>query len=89
MALGAGVGRVTFPLVQRTLVAVLLGIGAGLVGFRATADLISSQLYGIEATDPLTVSAASAGLAVVAMLASLIPAFRAAHLDPTVALRSD
>ena len=49
--------------------------------------LVASQLYGLTATDPLTMAAASALLFGVALLASFIPAWRATRIDPVVALR--
>lgn len=49
--------------------------------------LISSLLYGVTPSDPLTYAAVSIGLGLVAMLACLIPAKRATKADPMVALR--
>jgi ABC-type antimicrobial peptide transport system permease subunit len=49
--------------------------------------IVANQLYGLTATDPLTMAGASAVLFAVALLASFIPAWRATRIDPVVALR--
>jgi predicted permease len=64
-----------------------LGITAGLALSWMLTGLVGSQLYGLTATDPLTLAAASGVLFAVAIGATLIPAWRAAWLDPVVALR--
>jgi putative ABC transport system permease protein len=53
----------------------------------ALTGVVANQLYGLTATDPLTMAAASAVLFGVALLASFIPAWRAARIDPVAALR--
>jgi putative ABC transport system permease protein len=63
------------------------GIGAGLILSFGLTRLVASQLYGLTATDPLTMAAASALLFGVALLAAFIPAWRATRIDPVVALR--
>jgi putative ABC transport system permease protein len=66
-----------------TLAGVLIGIALSLT-FRS---LLASQLFGVSATDPLTIAAVSAALALVALAASLVPAMRALRIDPVEALR--
>jgi putative ABC transport system permease protein len=51
--------------------------------------VLSTQLFGVRPNDPITFAAVSFGLALVALLASLIPATRAASVDPTRALHSN
>jgi putative ABC transport system permease protein len=63
----------------------LIGLGAALL----LARLIRSQLFGVEVTDPVTFAAISALLLLIALLASYIPAQRAARIDPMVSLRCD
>jgi ABC-type lipoprotein release transport system permease subunit len=46
-------------------------------------------LFGMKPSDPATLTAGAAGVAIVAAIASLIPALRAAHLDPTLALHEE
>ena len=71
----------------------LIVIGAGiLVGaclsFAGT-RLVSSMLYGLSPHDPLTLAAAAVLLLLVSVGSSLLPAWRAAHVDPTEALRAE
>jgi putative ABC transport system permease protein len=66
-----------------------LGLGLGLIGAAALTRVISSQLYGIAATDPLTFVVTALLLALVALLACYVPAQRAMQVDPLVSLRSE
>ena len=63
------------------------GLAVGVPATLALTRVIGSQLYGIEAHDPLSILAAAAGVAVVAMLAAFFPARRAMRIDPVRALR--
>jgi putative ABC transport system permease protein len=67
----------------------IIGVLAGLLGALALTQLISSLLFRVEATDPLSFAAASACLLAAVFAASLIPARRATRLDPLVALRHE
>ena len=87
MALGAQRGDVMKLIVWKGMSLALVGVMAGLVAALALARLISGLLFGITATDPLTIAAFTTLLALVAFLANYIPASRAAKVDPMVALR--
>jgi len=89
MALGAPRGAVLRAVLARGMVLTGLGIGLGLVGAWGVSRVLTSLLYGVSATDPLVYAGTSAGLAAVALLASWIPARRAATVDPVEALRSE
>ena len=87
MALGAQKFDVLKLTVGEGLKLVLIGIGLGLIGALLLTRLMSSLLFGITATDPLTFIAISFVLVVVALIASYVPALRATRVDPLVALR--
>jgi putative ABC transport system permease protein len=65
----------------------LLGVVVGTVGALALGRALSSLIYEVKPTDPLTFLAVTALLAAIALLATIIPAYRAAKVDPMVALR--
>ena len=67
----------------------VIGIMIGVCGALVTTRLLSSLLYGVSATDPLTFVAVAVTLLAVALLACWIPAWRAMRVDPMVALRHE
>ena len=89
VALGATARDVLRLVMKSAARLTLAGLGVGLVLAIALARLGSSLLVGVRAFDPLSFVAALAIVAVCAMLASYLPARRAARLDPMVALRHD
>jgi hypothetical protein len=89
MALGAPGASVLRSVVTQGMVLTGVGIALGLVGAWGMSRVLSSLLYGVSATDPLTYLGTAGGLAGVAFLASWIPARRAAAIDPVEALRSE
>jgi putative ABC transport system permease protein len=89
MALGATEKAVTWQIVARGLRMGLAGVATGLLVSFGVARALSSQLYGIEPTDPGTYAAAAGILLTVVLVASYIPARRATKVDPLVALRHE
>ncbi|MEJ2217387.1 MAG: ADOP family duplicated permease, partial [Gemmatimonadota bacterium] len=89
MALGALPGDVVRRLVGRGMLLVGIGVVAGVAGAAALTRLLQSQLYGIRPTDPLTFVAAAGVLALIALVACLVPALHATRVDPIEALRSE
>ncbi|HXD33045.1 MAG TPA: ABC transporter permease [Pyrinomonadaceae bacterium] len=87
MALGARQFDVLKLVVRQGMLLVLLGVGLGLVGAFALTRVMTSLLFEVPAKDPLTFVAVSALLALVALIACYIPAYRATKVDPLTALR--
>ncbi|HVF42538.1 MAG TPA: FtsX-like permease family protein, partial [Pyrinomonadaceae bacterium] len=87
MALGAQPARVLVLVLRQGLLLTLAGIGIGLVGALALTRVMSSLLFGVNATDPLTFAAIVPLVAIVSLVACYIPARRATRIDPLVALR--
>jgi predicted permease len=89
IALGAQKLNVLGLVVGQGFALTLVGIGCGLAGAIGMTRFLSSLLYGVRPTDPLTFLAVSVLLTGVALLACYIPARRAARVDPIVALRHE
>jgi putative ABC transport system permease protein len=87
MALGAQHREVLRLVMTQGLRMALIGVAAGVIAALLLARLMSRQLYGISATDPLTFSVVAVVLVVISLAATYIPARRATKLDPMVALR--
>lgn len=87
MALGASRQNVLVMVLRQALALLVLGAGIGIAGALALGRMLSRVLYGVRPTDPMALSAAVLLLCTVALLAALIPARRAANVDPIVALR--
>jgi len=89
MALGARRSQITGLFLKRALVPVAAGLALGLTGAIAAGSLLQAVLVDVRANDPIPLLGVSALLATVSMAATLLPARRAARLDPVVALRQD
>lgn len=89
MALGAEERDVLRLVLGRGFKLAILGVAIGIAGSFAVTRFLSSLLYGVKPTDPETFTAVSIILVGAALLASYIPARRAMHVDPVVALRNE
>jgi len=87
LALGASLSDVLRMVIFEGLRPTLLGVLIGIAGAFALARVMSNLIYGVKPTDPLTFVSVAFLLGVVALGASIIPAYRAAKVDPLVALR--
>jgi putative ABC transport system permease protein len=89
IALGANSRAVRLMMVRQGMVAPLVGMLVGLLGAAAVTRLLSSFLFRVSPLDPVVFVSVPALLGSVAMLATLLPARRAARVDPVVTLRAD
>jgi putative ABC transport system permease protein len=89
MALGAQTRDVLGLVVRQGMNPVILGLIIGLAGTFAVGRLLATQLYQISPYDPLLLGTTAIVLALAALLACLIPARRAALVDPIQALRTE
>jgi predicted permease len=87
IALGATQRNILSLVVQQGMALALAGVAIGLIGAFLLTRLIRSLLFGVAATDPVTFVGIALLLGLVALLASYLPARRAARVDPLVALR--
>jgi predicted permease len=89
VAFGAQAGDIRWLVIREVLLIAAAGVMVGLPLVWWLGRYVSTQLYGVKPTDPLTVVATVLLLGVVAVVAGLIPSIRAARLDPTIALRHE
>jgi putative ABC transport system permease protein len=89
LALGATGSRIPLALVGATLPVVAVAVLAGLGGALLLGHVMRSQLFGISATDPVALTSAAIILVGVALIATYIPARRAARIDPATTLRTE
>jgi putative ABC transport system permease protein len=89
MALGAQLDDVLRMVIAEGMRPTLIGLVLGLAGSLALSRVVSSLVYGVSVSDPLTFMSVSALLATVALIATMIPAYRATKVDPMRALREE
>jgi predicted permease len=89
MALGAQRGNVLILILREVSWLVLAGLAIGIPVALAASRLVSGLLFGISATDPVTIASSAAILLAVALFAGYLPARRASRMDPMTALRCE
>ena len=87
MALGAQKRHIVALVLGHGLKLAVVGILIGIIGAYAVTRLMSSLLYGVKPTDPVTFGATAGCVILIALIASYVPAARAARVEPVVALR--
>jgi predicted permease len=88
-ALGARTSDVLRLVIVEGMSPALVGVAAGTIAALASARVIRTLVFGVSASDPVTLAAVGATLALVALVASLVPAYRALRLDPVKTLRAE
>jgi len=88
LALGASRAQVLTLVVRQGLILAIIGIAIGGVVSLAATRVLDSLLFGVSSRDPLTLAVVGVMLALLAVLASIVPAWRAMRVDPLVAIRS-
>ena len=88
-ALGAGPAAIVRMVVGSGCALGASGAVLGLLGSAAASRVLAGQVYGVSPNDPVTLLASASGLLLVTALASMIPAWRALHIDPATALHTD
>jgi putative ABC transport system permease protein len=88
-ALGARTSDVLRLVIAEGLPPALVGVAAGTIAALALARVMRTLVFGVSASDPLTLAAVAATLVVIALIASLVPAYRALRLDPMKVLRAE
>jgi putative ABC transport system permease protein len=88
-ALGAQSADVVRLVIVEGMSPALVGVAAGTIAALASAKVMRTLVFGVSASDPLTLAAVAATLALVALVASVVPAYRALQLDPLKVLRAD
>ena len=88
-ALGASRREVVALVLRTGLAPVVAGLAAGAVIAVVAGDAVGGMLFGVKPGDPFSLAASAATLTAAAVLANLVPALRAANVDPIAALRVD
>jgi ABC-type antimicrobial peptide transport system permease subunit len=89
LALGATRGRILQMILRQGLELAIAGAAVGLVGALIVSHLIAGLLYSVRPTDPVTFVGVAILLIGIALLACYLPARRATHVDPMIALRDE
>ena len=87
MALGARQGEIVRMVIRQGMVVALTGIAAGIAAAFGLTRLMATLLYNVKPTDPWTFAAVAIAMTATSLLASWVPALKAARVDPLCALR--
>lgn len=88
MSLGAARGAILGLVVRHAMMPVVIGLAFGVAASLGLTKLLAIHLFGVSSTDPSTFVGGTLLLALVALLSTMVPAWRAARVDPTVILRA-
>jgi len=88
-ALGATRQQVVLLVLKGAVTQTAAGLAVGVVGSLVTARLLTTLVYGVQPSDPLSIAGACVVLALFSLTAALLPALRASHVDPAVTLRTE
>ena len=89
LALGAGTSDVVRMVVVEGMTPAAIGIAVGSAAALAAGTLMRKLVFGVSPSDPVTLAVVAGTLALVALVASLVPAYRASRLDPLKVLRAE
>jgi predicted permease len=89
LALGAGAHSVLALVLRGAIPVTIAGVAGGMAASLALGRLVASRLYGVAPSDPLTMVSVALALAVVALVASFVPAVTASRIDPVQSLRAE
>ena len=89
LALGAQRSAVLKMVLWDAAILLMMGIGIGVAASLASASVLKSMLYGTAPRDPLVLAVVCLSVALAGLMAAYIPAFRAASINPTQALRNE
>jgi ABC-type antimicrobial peptide transport system permease subunit len=89
VALGAGRSDVVRLVLAQGTVPVVAGVAAGIAGALAASRILDTLVFGVRATDAMTLASVALAVAAIALAASIAPARRALRVDPAVALRAN
>lgn len=89
MALGANRNHIAGMVLRDAAILIAIGLTAGTAMTIAAGNTAASMLYGLKPRDPVTLAAAIAGIVVVGVVASFVPALHAANMPPVAALREE
>jgi predicted permease len=89
IAIGAPTGHVLWGILREALVVSIIGIALGMVASLYTTRYVADLIYGLSPRDPITMAAVGATLLITALISALLPARRAATIDPMRAIRAE